>query len=182
MLKQSLNKAVFLDRDGILNKTVLKNNKPHPPASVDELELTDNAQQALNKLKDAGYLLIMVTNQPDVARGATTQLAVDTINDQLKSQLPLDAVRVCFHDDSDACACRKPKPGLITQAASDFNIDLSQSIMIGDRWKDIDAGVQAGCTSIWLQTNYNEKKPMNMDYTAEHLNDAADWILTTVSV
>lgn len=170
-------RAVFFDRDGVLNNVILKNGKPHPPASIAELELAAGAAVALNKLVMQDYRLIGITNQPDVARGTTTKTIVDEINQAIMQQLPLDEILVCFHDDKDDCECRKPKPGLLFQAAKAYDIDLSKSFMIGDRWKDIDAGIAANCKTIWIKTDYKEKQPATMDFVANNLVAAVDWVL-----
>jgi D-glycero-D-manno-heptose 1,7-bisphosphate phosphatase len=172
-----VNRAVFFDRDGVLNQAVQIEGKPYPPASVNELIINSEASEALGQLKAAGFLLIGVTNQPDVARGQTSKECVELINRKLLMNLPLDDIRVCYHDDKDECTCRKPKPGLILQAADDFSIDVTQSYMVGDRWRDIEAGKDASCKSIWLINNYLEKKPETMDYSADSLLDVAQWIL-----
>jgi D-glycero-D-manno-heptose 1,7-bisphosphate phosphatase len=171
-------KAIFLDRDGVLNHVVLSKNKPFPPATLEELIVFEDAPQALMILKKAGFLLIGATNQPDVARGKTPRNVVEAINLELITQLALDDIRVCYHDDKDCCACRKPLPGLLLQAAIEYNIDLSQSIMIGDRWKDIEAGKEAGCKTIWLRNYYTEKAPPRPpDFIAVSLLEAAQWIV-----
>ncbi len=170
-------KAVFLDRDGVLNHAVIRHGKPYPPSSLEELSIPDDAKSALDTLKLAGFLLIVVTNQPDVTRKKTSLEQVELINNTLKTTLDLDDVRVCYHDDADKCPCRKPKPGLITQAALDYQINLSESFMIGDRWRDIEAGHDAGVKTIWLYNDYNEKKPKYApDFTAASLSEAAGWI------
>jgi len=176
------NKAIFFDRDGVLNHAIIKNGKPYPPSSLSELRIPDDAFAALQRLKSANFLLIGATNQPDVARGMTTRTTVEEINYQLITHLPLDEIRVCYHDDSDQCFCRKPLPGLLVEAAKQYGIDLKNSVMIGDRWKDIEAGHQAGCKTIWLECDYGEKKPSQpADFTAASLTEAAQWILSTVA-
>lgn len=170
-------KAIFLDRDGVLNESIVKNGKPYPPKTVAELIVADDVLPALQLLKSLGYLLIGATNQPDVARGTTTRETIEAINATLMTLLPLDDMRVCYHDDKDGCLCRKPLPGLILSAAQEWNIHLTESIMIGDRWKDIEAGQQAGCKTIWLDKNYQETKPKKQpDFTALSLMQAAQWI------
>lgn len=170
-------KAIFLDRDGVLNHAIIKNGKPYPPASIAELTLPKDVLPALNLLKSAGYLLICVTNQPDIARGTTTKETIEAIHTKLMSLLPLDAIRACYHDDNDHCFCRKPLPGLLLQAAQDYAIDLKNSIMIGDRWKDIEAGQQAGCKTIWINQHYQEPPPKEPPhFVAIHMNEAATWI------
>ncbi len=170
-------KAVFLDRDGVLNHAVIRHGKPYPPATLEELSIPDDAKPALATLKSAGFLLIVVTNQPDAVRKKTSIEQIELINNTLKTTLDLDDVRVCYHDDADHCTCRKPKPGLITQAALDHNVDLSKSFMIGDRWRDIEAGHDAGVRTIWLFNDYNEKKSKYApDFTAHTLSEAASLI------
>lgn len=172
-------KAIFLDRDGVLNAAVIKNGKPYPPASLAEVIIPPEAPQALTMLKDAGFLLLGVTNQPDVARGTTSRNLVEAINQTLMMHLVLDEIRVCFHDDQDHCLCRKPSPGLLLDLANDYCIDLVDSYMIGDRWKDIEAGQRAGCKTIWLDYQYAEKKPSKSpDFTTSTLLDAAGWIIS----
>lgn len=177
----NVNKAVFLDRDGVLNQSVIKEGKPYPPASVDEVVISPDVLPALQALKQQNFQLIVVTNQPDVARGKTSVETVNAINDYLCTKLPLDAVKVCFHDDIDHCGCRKPKAGLLLEAAKEYNIDLSQSVMIGDRWKDIAAGVAASCKTIWLNQHYDEKSPTNYDLETKSLLQASQWIIETMT-
>lgn len=173
-----LKKAIFLDRDGVLNHVKLKQGKPYPPNNLHELTIPEDVPNALSLLKSEGYLLIGATNQPDVARGVTTRSIVEAIHDVLMAVLPLDEIRVCYHDDIDHCLCRKPLPGMLLAAASDHGIDLTKSIMIGDRWKDIEAGLKAGCQTIWMDCDYEELKPTSADFTAKSLKDAAQWIIS----
>ena len=111
-----MQRAVFLDRDGVLNRAVMRNGRPHPPASLAEVEILPGTAEALVALKTAGYRLIVVTNQPDVARGTTARETVESINSLLGQRLPVDEFRVCYHDGQQACGCRKPKPGLLVDA------------------------------------------------------------------
>jgi D-glycero-D-manno-heptose 1,7-bisphosphate phosphatase len=170
-------RAVFLDRDGVINAAVVRDGKPYPPASVEAVEILPGVADALAALKRAGYMLVVVTNQPDVARGTQTRAAVDAIHARLRAELPLDAVYVCPHDDADACHCRKPKPGLLLDAARDLDIDLAHSYMVGDRWRDIDAGIAAGCTTIWIDRGYAEPQPRTFGTRVAGLPDAGAWIL-----
>jgi D-glycero-D-manno-heptose 1,7-bisphosphate phosphatase len=169
--------AVFLDRDGVLNEVIVKDGKPYPPASFAALKVPDEVLPALQRLKSAGYLLLGATNQPDVVRGKTEKSLVEAINAHLMASLPLDEMRVCYHDDADDCECRKPRPGLILQAAKAYGVDLTRSFMVGDRWRDIEAGEQAGCQTVWINRFYNETQPKNPSATVTCLKDAADWIL-----
>ncbi len=172
-----MRRCVFLDRDGVLNRAIVRDGLPYPPASLAEFELMPGAAGACAALKSAGFLLVVVTNQPDVARGTQTREAVERINQALRSQIPVDDIRVCYHDGKDACHCRKPRPGLLLDAARDFQIDLSRSYMIGDRWKDIEAGYRAGCTTVFLDWNYDEKQPEAPNFRASSLRTAVEWIL-----
>lgn len=175
-------RAVFLDRDGVLNRAVIRGGKPFPPASVAELEIEPDAPGCLLELKRLGFLLVVVTNQPDVARGRQAAAQVDEIHAALRAALPLDDILVCFHDDDDACACRKPKPGMLLEAARRHGIDLERSYMVGDRWRDIEAGAAAGCRTVWIDGGYRERAPgVRPGYTARSLRDAAEWIVRTAA-
>jgi D-glycero-D-manno-heptose 1,7-bisphosphate phosphatase len=170
-------RAIFFDRDGVLNHAIIKDGKPFAPVTLDELEIFHDASTVLQGLKDVGFLLIGVTNQPDVARGITPRETVEAINKKLMQELPLDDIRVCYHDDADKCHCRKPLPGLLIDAANEFGIDLTKSIMVGDRWKDIEAGHSAGCKTILLGGDYLEQAPNKpADFTVATLTEAADII------
>lgn len=149
-------RAVFLDRDGIINRSVVRNGKPYPPASLDELEILPGAVHSLKRVAAAGYILIGVTNQPDVARGTQSHEIVEAINARIIGQLPITEIFTCYHDSKDNCLCRKPKPGLILQGAEKYDIDLANSWMVGDRWKDISAGHAAGLRTVFVDYHYNE--------------------------
>jgi len=172
-------KAVFLDRDGVLNRAVVRDGKPHPPSSLAELVLQPGISEACRDLHRAGFLLIMVTNQPDVARGTLNREVVEAMNQFLADQLSLDDIKVCYHDNSDNCQCRKPAPGLLLQAAQQLDIDLSASFLLGDRWKDVEAGQRAGCKTVFLDYGYKERRPQDADYLATSVDDAAAWICKT---
>jgi D-glycero-D-manno-heptose 1,7-bisphosphate phosphatase len=173
----ALRAAVFLDRDGVLNESVVRDGKPYPPASAAETQLVEGAREALAKLKTLGLRLIVVTNQPDVARGTQTAEAVEAIHDLLRRELPVDDFISCFHDDRDACPCRKPKPGLIHIGAERHGVDPSISFMVGDRWRDIDAGRAAGCRTVWIDRGYKERGPSAPpDAHVFSIAEAADWI------
>jgi D-glycero-D-manno-heptose 1,7-bisphosphate phosphatase len=170
--------AVFLDRDGVLNEAIVRNGKPYPPAGIDQLKLVPGAAAALERLRKASFLLIVVTNQPDVARGMQTREGVEGLHGAIAAALPLDAFLVCWHDDRDRCECRKPKPGLLLEAASRYEIDLRRSFLIGDRWRDIDAGSAAGCRTVQIDRGYNEKSPQPPpDFHASSLTEAVEWII-----
>lgn len=171
-------RAVFFDRDGVLNEAPIKDGKPLPPANLQELVIPHDAHDAMRRLKDAGFVLLGVTNQPDVVRGIQRQEIVEAINAVLLGRLPLERFFVCYHDDNDRCSCRKPQPGLLIQAAAEYGIDLARSFMIGDRWRDVEAGRRAGCVTIRLSGAHLEEDVRTFpDYTALSLSDAAAWIL-----
>ena len=171
-------KAVFLDRDGVLNRFTLRDGIPRPPARLEDLEVYPDAAEALRRLKQAGYLLIVVTNQPDIARGTQTRQIVDQINAALGKALPIDEFVVCAHDNADACLCRKPKPGMVLEAAARHAVDLGRSFLVGDRWRDIDCGAAAGVRTVFIDRGYGERAPQHApDFVAESLADAAQWIL-----
>ncbi|HQZ39066.1 MAG TPA: HAD family hydrolase [Vicinamibacterales bacterium] len=171
-----LSPAVFLDRDGVINRAIIRNGKPYAPATVDELDLLPGVREALVRLKAAGYALVVVTNQPDIARGVTTSAAVETIHARLRATLPLDDIRACPHDDADGCACRKPKPGLLLRPP---HYNMAASVMVGDRWRDIDAGRAAGCgVTILVDYGYDDGPPAEPTVRVGSLAEAVDWLLT----
>jgi len=171
-------RAVFLDRDGVLNRAVVREGKPYPPPSAAALEILPDVVEALADLKAAGYLLLVVTNQPDVAKGIQSRAEVEAMHQRLRAELPLDDIFVCYHQDADGCPCRKPAPGLLEEAAARYELYLPYCFMVGDRWRDVDAGYRAGCQSVFLDYGYRERTP---DHEAavrvRSLREAADWIL-----
>jgi len=169
--------AVFLDRDGVLNKSVYRDGVPSPPISMDDFELLPGVRDAVDRLKAAGYVLVVVTNQPDIARGTQEASAVDAINAVVQRELGLDAVLVCPHDDADDCECRKPKPGLLLQAIERFDIDRDRSFMVGDRWRDVAAGNAAGCRTV--QVGSLDEGALSIEATKrrDDLAGAVSWIL-----
>jgi len=151
--------AVFLDRDGTLNKNIWRNGKLTPPYSHDEIEIINGTQEAISALRKLNYIPVIITNQPDVSRGIVSLQDVDKINKTICEKLKIDYVYMCIHDDKDGCQCRKPRPGMIHKAAQDLNLTLNKSILIGDRWRDIHAGQAAGCKSYFIDNYYDEPKP-----------------------
>lgn len=177
-----LRPAVFLDRDGVINRTTVRNGTPYPPQTVDELEILPGVAEALELLAQAGLPRIIVTNQPDVARGTQQQAVVEAINAKLMAELPLTAAYSCYHDNADACDCRKPRPGLLQKAAREHHIDLSASFMVGDRWSDIVAGAAAGCKTFLLDAPYSQCHRCAPDYKIADLLEAARLIEQLASV
>jgi D-glycero-D-manno-heptose 1,7-bisphosphate phosphatase len=173
-----IHRAVFLDRDGVINRPIVREGKPYPPTSEDALEVLPDVPDALARLRAAGFRLIVVTNQPDIARGTQRRDVVDRMHAKLMAELPIDDVRTCPHDDCDGCNCRKPKAGLLDSAAHDNGLSLPDSFMVGDRWRDVEAGRRAGCTTIFVDRDYAEPKPDDAAVVVRSLGEATDWILS----
>jgi D-glycero-D-manno-heptose 1,7-bisphosphate phosphatase len=180
-LGKMVRRAVFLDRDGVINAAIVRDGKPYSASDVTETVLVDSAETSLARLKEHGFLLIVVTNQPDVRRGTMSRERVDEIHRFLAAKLPLDDFFVCYHDDQDRCACRKPQPGLLLEAAKKYQIEVAQSYLIGDRWRDIGAGSAAGCRTIFVDHGYNERDPEPLpDIRVYALSEAVERILEEV--
>jgi D-glycero-D-manno-heptose 1,7-bisphosphate phosphatase len=177
-IDRRVERAVFLDRDGVINAATVRHGRPHPPATLDDLVVLPGVERALTRLRAAGFRVVVVTNQPDVARGTQRREVVDAMHARLASILPIDEFRVCDHDDGDRCDCRKPKPGLLEAAARDAGLTLAASFMVGDRWRDVDAGHQAGCMTIFIDRGYDERGPDRPDVIVGSLPEAVDWILS----
>ncbi|MDX2099769.1 MAG: HAD family hydrolase [Leptolyngbyaceae cyanobacterium bins.59] len=173
-----MNRAVFLDRDGVINRVVLRDGKPYPPPSVEALEILPGVFEALKALRQAGFRLIVVTNQPDVATGVQSRDGVEAIHEHICTLLPIDAIKVCYHVDRDACSCRKPKPGMLLEATSEWSISLPDSFLVGDRWRDIGAGQAAGCRTILVQNHYSERQAESPDAIVSSLLEASQLILS----
>jgi D-glycero-D-manno-heptose 1,7-bisphosphate phosphatase len=171
-------KAVFLDRDGVLNEALVRDGKPFSPMTIAEVVVPPDVPSALSRLRQNGFHLTMVTNQPDIARRSQSREIVHAINQYLLETLQLQAAEICEHDDADNCECRKPKPGMLLRAAERDHIVLTESFMIGDRWRDIEAGRRAGCRTILIGNGYGEAFKSIPDAFVATLGDAADWILT----
>jgi len=168
--------AVFLDRDGVLNEAFVRDGVPRPPRSLAEFRVLPGVAEACADLRRAGFVLVVVTNQPDIARGRQTRGEVDKMHERLCSVVPLDEVCVCPHDDGDACACRKPQPGMLLSAAARLDLDLTRSASVGDRWRDIEAARRAGVKAVHLDRHYGEPAPVDADVAVADLSEAAAWI------
>jgi len=166
--------AVFLDRDGVLVGSDVRDGVPVP--AVDP-QVLPGVEEACAALRAAGFWLVMVTNQPDIARGLVPAAEVERVNEDLRARLGLDDVRVCPHDDGDGCRCRKPAPGMLVEAARHAGVDLSRSFMVGDRWRDVDAGRAAGTSTVWIDLGHAERRPEAPDLTVASLGDAVPFIL-----
>ena len=174
-----MRRAVFFDRDGTLNRAVVRDGLPYPPASAAEVQIVPDAPSGLARLKEAGFLLVVVTNQPDVARGRQSRTEAEAIQAAVREALPLlDDLFACYHDDADGCNCRKPKPGMLLEAAAKHSINLSRSFVVGDSWRDVDAGAAAGCKTILIDCDYRDRLPEHPpDTLAGSLGAAVYWIL-----
>jgi D-glycero-D-manno-heptose 1,7-bisphosphate phosphatase len=172
--------AVFLDRDGVLNDVRMRGSTPVPPASAEEFRLLPGVPAACRRLRELGYLLVVVTNQPDVARGTQSLAEVERMHSVLRDQLPLDDVVVCPHDDADDCGCRKPRPGMLLDAARRLGVDPAASFCVGDRWRDVEAARRAGVRAIFVDRGYGERAPIDVaavaDAVVASLPDAVAYI------
>lgn len=177
-----LRPAVFLDRDGTLNRQVIRDGKPYPPQSLAEFTLFDDVPQACSRLKAAGYALVVATNQPDVGRGAQSQAVVEAMHSRLQELIPtLDRIEVCYAPGLDRTAPpdrrRKPEPGMVLDAAAALGLDLGRSWMVGDRWRDIDCGQRAGLRTIFIDFGYAEELRSRPDHVVKSFAQAAEIIL-----
>lgn len=170
-------RAVFLDRDGTLNEAPMEGGHPRSPLSLAELQVLPGVEAGLDALRRAGFALVVATNQPNVPRGIQTRAQVEAINRELGRRLGLRHFYVCWHDDADRCACRKPKPGLLRQAARDLDIDLARSFMVGDRAKDAEAGVAAGCRSVLIDRGYAGPEDGGASVRVASFEQAVRWVL-----
>lgn len=171
-------RAVFLDRDGVLNRALVRDGRPFPPRRPQDLEILPGVSEACASLRKAGFVLVVVTNQPDVARGTLSAEVLSALHEELVSRIPIDAVLWCPHDDDDGCSCRKPSPGLLLEAAERFSLDLRSSVMVGDRWRDVEAGERAGCRTVFVDAGYTEQRPEGPDLTVTSLAEAVPWIMS----
>ena len=175
----ALRPAVFLDRDGVLNRSIVRDGKPYPPQTLDALELMPGAVDAVQQLKQAGFVTVIVTNQPDVAKGKQTRDVVDAINTHVMTETGVDHLYVCWCIEGDDCDCYKPKPGMLLDAARDHGLDLSRSFMVGDRWRDVGAGINAGCRTLFIDWGYDERLTFTPNAVVDDIAEAAQYILST---
>lgn len=172
--------AVFLDRDGVLTVPQFSGGRSFAPRNMDDFKLYPEARTCLSRLKDEGFVLIVVTNQPDIAEGLMDQVTLDAMHQQMSRELPIDAIKVCTHSKQANCSCRKPRPGMLRDAARELQVDCTSSFMIGDRSSDIEAGASAGCRTIFIDLGYTaEAKPDHADRFVTSLSEATEWILAT---
>jgi D-glycero-D-manno-heptose 1,7-bisphosphate phosphatase len=169
---------VFLDRDGVLTIPEFRNGRSYAPTTLESLELFPRAERALVTLKDAGFALVVVTNQPDVGKGIVELETVEAMHKKLMRVLPLDAIEACYHPRDAGCGCRKPAPGMLLEASSRLGVDMAKSFMVGDRASDVEAGRAAGCRTVFIDLGYTaESAPAKTDHTCGDIGEAARWIL-----
>lgn len=173
--------AVFLDRDGVINQNIVRDGRPYSPMRIEDFVILPGVVEAVRHLRDAGYAVIVATNQPDVGAGRQSRQGVERMHRHLQEQVAVDAIKVCYHVDQDHCACRKPKPGMLVEAAEEHSIDLSRSWMVGDRWRDIAAGRAVGCRTAFVDYGYSEQRPECPDVVVGSLADAMPFILEGAS-
>jgi len=174
-----MNRAVFFDRDGIINKVIYREKKPCSPRKIIEFKLMPEIAKILNELRKYEFKIIIFTNQPDISRGLMKIEDLEKMHKIIKEVLHPDSILYCPHDDKDNCGCRKPKPGMIMKAANELNINLDKSFVIGDTWKDIEAGRSAGCITILLNAAYN--RGVNSDYRVKSLDEAVEIVKLSIS-
>ena len=176
-----MERAVFLDRDGVINRAVVVQGKPYPPSTLRELEILPGVPEAVRAVKRAGFRAIVVTNQPDVATGKQQRTVVEAMHDRLREFLELDDIYACYHTDDHRCSCRKPAAGMLLEAAERWQLNLSGSFMVGDRWRDVEAGQKAGCRTFWVRgEQYLEREPSNPDWVVGSLHEASVVICSLV--
>jgi D-glycero-D-manno-heptose 1,7-bisphosphate phosphatase len=175
--RTKMRRAVFLDRDGVINRALVRNGRPYAPTCLEEFEMLSDASDAIRSLHRAGFILVVVTNQPDVGKGLVSKEAVERMHEELRRLLPIDDIQVCYSTEGEQSFRRKPRPGMLLDAAAGLNIDLSRSFMVGDRWRDIEAGRAAGCRTILVQNHYDEKPALDPDHVVRSLSEAAQIIL-----
>lgn len=172
-----MQRAVFLDRDGVINRPVVVDGRPFPPMTVDEFELLPGVAEACADLKAAGFLLVVTTNQPDVGRGTMARETVEAIHERMRVLLPIDRVEVCYDSGAEPSEDRKPAAGMLRRAARELDVDLRESFMVGDRWRDVDCGHAAGCRTVFIDWGYDEELRQQPDFTVKDLLGASAWIL-----
>lgn len=171
-------RAVFADRDGVLCANVMRDGRPVAPTRLEDFRLLPGVEDSVRALKSAGYLVIVVTNQPDVGTGRTPRATVEAMHDIIRSMLDVDDIKACFHTNADGCTCRKPKPGMILEAAAERAIDLPASFVVGDRWSDVAAGREAGCATIFVDYGHEADRPIKADVVVGSFAEAARVVLS----
>ncbi|MCI0419668.1 MAG: HAD family hydrolase [Acidobacteria bacterium] len=174
-------RAFCLDRDGVINAVVTCEGRLTSPRTDEEFQILPRVSEAIRQMQSAGFLVIVVTNQPEISRGLVERETVDRFHSRIRSELAIDDIRVCYHDTEDRCSCRKPEPGLLVASAKQWNIRLGQSFLVGDREKDIEAGRRAGCTTMLIRAPYNQGPAATPDFLVESLDHAVKIALEQTS-
>ena len=179
----STRRAVFLDRDGVLNRPVVRDGLPYPPDTVEEFDVYEDVPAGCKRLKEAGFLLVVATNQPDVGRGTQSREWVEAIHATMQAALPeIDRVEVCYEPGGGAGSTvrRKPGPGMLLDAADALGISLAHSFMVGDRWRDVDCGNAAGCRTVFIDRGYKEALRQPPDWTVGSFAEVVEVILEAI--
>ncbi len=178
----SFRRAVFLDRDGTLNRQIIREGRPFPPTNLDQFALFPGVPAACASLAAAGFALIVVTNQPDVGRGTQSRAMVEAMHARLRQWVPeIEQIEVCYASGLNQARPpdrrRKPEPGMLLDAAVALDLDLTHSWMVGDRWRDIDCGRRAGVRTVFIDFGYDEELRAPPDFTVASFAEAAAVIL-----
>ena len=180
-MNKNLNPAVFLDRDGVLCRTTVCNGKPYAPQHLKDFILLPNAYRSVKLLKQLGFKVIVVTNQPDIGNGLVSSKVVDDMHRKLYAKTKVDDIFMCAHRQDEGCNCRKPKAGMLFAASDKHGIDLKRSFMVGDRTGDIKAGQEVGCRTIFIDRRYKEPRPSKTDATVKSLQSATVFIFNAIN-
>ena len=172
-----MNRAVFLDRDGILNEVVVRWDVVSSPRSLEEFRIIKDAHHLVEIIKERGFLTLVVTNQPDIGRGLLSVADLDAMNHQLRNAFSIDDILVAESGDP-ADPRRKPNPTMLLEAAAGHDLDLGHCWFVGDGLKDLDAGRRAGVSTILLETNYNSHIHGQADRNFRSLSDISNFIKT----
>lgn len=173
-----MSKAIFLDRDGVINKVIIREGRPFSPRSMDEFQIIQGVSEAIALLQKEGLLVVLITNQPDLANGLISNSLISEMHEKIRSETGIIHFYFCGHNDLQNCECRKPKVGMLLQASRDLGINLDSSYLVGDRWKDIKAGQKVGCKCYFIDNNYNEPRPSPPFYAVKSLYEAAVLVST----
>lgn len=169
-----MKKAVFVERDGILNEVQAGPKHPIIPLTLEEFKINPKAKAPLRTLKDAGFVIIVTTNQPGLTRGYQSRRELDLMHDLIRRSFPIDDLFLCGHDEADHCPCRKPRPGLMIEAAFKWHLNLDHSFVISDKWQDAEAARTAGCTSLllkspWIGQGHHDFVLPNLKFIADKI-------------
>jgi D-glycero-D-manno-heptose 1,7-bisphosphate phosphatase len=173
-----VSKAIFLDRDGVINRVILRDRRPFSPRNMDEFEILEKVSEAVALFQKVGLVVVVITNQPDLAKGLVSESLISEIHEKIRNEIGINHFYFCGHSDLQNCACRKPKVGMLLQASRDLGINLDSSYLVGDRWKDIKAGQEVGCKCYYIDNNYDEPRPSSPFYTVKSLYEAAVLVST----